>query len=205
MDTSPLDAAILATIEQVRATHHACTQREVARVMRKSVGGINQRLQILYRNGVVTWTGVDGSLRVRTPEEQENPPLPERRRGDWHYEPPIGGEDLSPPPVQPVEDEAAVDAPLAGGDIPVTDLKEPFVPQELIDKAIAQREKAARELADSVPMTPKQAREAQKRAAAQRKQTRAKKISPKVPKVRTEEEQRAINERMAALRAKRKR
>lgn len=65
---SPLDKSIIATINMVRAEHHACTAGAVALRLQLSKSYIINRCEILRASGVITWTSFPGSLRVVTPE-----------------------------------------------------------------------------------------------------------------------------------------
>lgn len=57
-------AKIIRCIREVRAEHHACTAREVARLT-KTTSSLMQRQLVNLRNaGLVEWTTMPGSLRL---------------------------------------------------------------------------------------------------------------------------------------------
>lgn len=55
---------IMQMIDTVRAEHHACTAREVSRLMCTAHTIITGRMQRLRQLGLIAWTDLNGSLRV---------------------------------------------------------------------------------------------------------------------------------------------
>lgn len=74
LDTAPVSVVderrtaraklLLLTIDEIRAEHHACTAREVARRAKLAVSIAHAQLTILRERGQVAWTEVPGSVRV---------------------------------------------------------------------------------------------------------------------------------------------
>ena len=50
------------TIDTVRATHHACTARQVANELRMSADMVRYRVDLMRKAGLVKWTPLPGSL-----------------------------------------------------------------------------------------------------------------------------------------------
>lgn len=57
-----VDQKILDTIDTVRATHHACTARQVANELRMSADMVRYRVDLMRKAGLVKWTPLPGSL-----------------------------------------------------------------------------------------------------------------------------------------------
>lgn len=57
-----VDQKILDTIDAVRATHHACTARQVANELRMSADMVRYRVDLMRKAGLVKWTPLPGSL-----------------------------------------------------------------------------------------------------------------------------------------------
>jgi len=55
---------IMEMIEQIRADHHACTAREVSRLLCTTHTIVFGRLQRLREFGLVAWTDLTGSLHL---------------------------------------------------------------------------------------------------------------------------------------------
>lgn len=116
-----VDELLPRVIEELRAEHHACTARAVARELNMSPDVIRYRLVALRDAGVVTWSEeMAGSLRVLTPvteaeegesEEEAEGESVEAGPAEPEHEPPAGESEIADQELGPVESGDTNDEP----------------------------------------------------------------------------------------------